>query len=201
MAPSASLIPSPSRRRLALLTIAAAIAVALTVLAALLAASTASSFAAGVAAHAPFAPAEADGMIPAESPLTVDDERHPAMTGLDDELRGALRSAQTAAADDGIVFDVTSGWRSADYQRWLLGDAIRTYGTEAIARQYVASPEGSSHVTGDAVDIGSLDAQLWIIEHGREWGLCQTYANERWHFEKATDAGGECPEPMADARG
>ncbi|WP_225310162.1 M15 family metallopeptidase [Microbacterium testaceum] len=184
-----------------MLAVAAAFALVLTVVAVLLAMNTASSFSAGLSARTPFSPTEADGMIPAESALSVDDDVHPAMTGLDDELREALRSAQAAAAVDGIVFDITSGWRSADYQRWLLGDAIRTYGTEAIARQYVASPEGSSHVTGHAVDIGSLDAQLWIIEHGRMWGLCQTYANERWHFEKATDAGGECPEPMADARG
>lgn len=192
---------SPSRRRLPLLAIAGALALVLTVVAALLAAGIASSFTAGMTAHAPFVPTEADGMIPEESPLTINDDRHAAMTGLDGDLREALRSAQAAAALDGVVFDITSGWRSADYQRWLLGDAIRTYGTEAIARQYVASPEASSHVTGHAVDIGSLEAQLWIIEHGSAWGLCQTYANERWHIEKAAEAGEECPEPKADARG
>ncbi|GEB44857.1 hypothetical protein MTE01_08020 [Microbacterium testaceum] len=201
MASSASRTRSPSRGRIAFVAVAVGLAVVLTAVAAVLAMSTASSLSAGLSAHAPFSPTEAEGMIPAEAALTVDDDQHPAMTGLDGELRDALRSAQRAAEVDGIVFDVTSGWRSADYQRWLLGDAIRTYGSEAIARQYVASPGGSSHVTGHAVDIGSLDAQLWIIDHGREWGLCQTYANERWHFEKATDAGGECPAPMADARG
>ncbi|SDO69325.1 D-alanyl-D-alanine carboxypeptidase [Microbacterium testaceum StLB037] len=201
MASPASRIDSPSRRRLAVLAIGAVLAVVLTVVAVVLAMTTAASFTAGMTAHAPFSPTEADGMIPAEAPLTVSDDRHPAMTGLDGDLREALRSAQAAAAPEGVVFDVTSGWRSEEYQRWLLGDAIRTYGSEALAREYVASPEDSSHVTGRAVDIGSLDAQLWIIEHGREWGLCQTYANERWHFEKATDAGGECPEPKPDARG
>jgi len=198
MASSASRIDPPLRRRLAVLAIAAGLAVVLTVVAVLLAMTTASSFTAGVTARGPFSPTEADGMIRAEAPLTVDDDRHPAMTELDGGLREALRSAQAAATLDGVVFDVTSGWRSADYQRWLLGDAIRTYGSEALARQYVASPEDSSHVTGRAVDIGSLDAQLWIIEHGREWGLCQTYANERWHIEKATDAGGRVP--RAEAR-
>lgn len=201
MTSPASRIESPSRRRVVFLAVAAGLAVVLTGAAMLLVMGTASSFTAGMTAHAPYAPTEADGMIPADAPLTVDDDRHPAMTGLDGELRDALRAAQAAATVDGIVFDVTSGWRSADYQRWLLGDAIRTYGSEAVARQYVASPEGSSHVTGHAVDIGSLAAQLWIIDHGREWGLCQTYANERWHIEKATDAGGTCPEPKADARG
>lgn len=167
----------------------------------LLSSTTASSFTARVLAGVAFTPTEDDGMIDAAAPLTVDNDTHPAMVRLDPALRDALRSAQEAAAGEGITFDVTSGWRSADYQRWLLDDAIRTYGSEEVARQYVATPEDSSHVTGHGVDIGSLDAQLWLMEHGRQWGLCQTYANERWHFEKATDAGGECPLPHSDARG
>ena len=68
-----------------------------------------------------------------------------------------------------------------------------------IARQFVATPERSSHVTGDAVDVVPIDAQFWIIEHGSRYGICQTYANERWHFELATEPGGVCPEMKADA--
>ena len=198
----ASTRTSPTRRRgLALLTVGGGLAVVLILVAVLLASATASSFTANVVAGLAFSPTEADGMIAEASPLPVEDDTHPAMTGLDPALRDALRAAQDAAAEDGIVFDVTSGWRSVAYQRWLLDDATRTYGSEEVAREYVASPERSSHVTGHAVDIGSLDAQLWLMEHGRQWGLCQTYANERWHFERATDAGGECPTPHEDARG
>lgn len=167
----------------------------------LLASATASSFTARVLAAVAYAPTEADGMIDAAEPLTVENDTHPAMARLDADLRDALRAAQVVAATEGIVFDITSGWRSTDYQRWLLDDAIRVYGSEEVAREYVATPEDSSHVTGHAVDIGSLDAQLWLGEHGRAWGLCQTYANERWHFERATDAGGECPVAHVDARG
>lgn len=201
MASPLSLSNRSRRRRLTLLASAGVSVVVLTVAISLLTSSTASTFTARVVAGVPFSPGEADGMIPAAAPLTVENDTHPAMARLDPDLLDALRAAQAAAASDGIVFDVTSGWRSAAYQRWLLDDAIRTSGSEETARAYVATPEQSSHVTGRAVDIGSLDAQLWIIENGRDWGLCQTYANERWHFEKATGAGGECPEPHRDARG
>lgn len=167
----------------------------------LLSSVTASTFVAGVVAAGPFSPTEADGMIPDAEPLTLGDDDHPALARLDSDLLAALRAAEEAAGADGVSFDVTSGWRSVDYQRWLMKEAIRTYGSEELAREYVATPEQSSHVTGHAVDIGSLDAQLWIMEHGRAWGLCQTYANERWHIERATTDGGECPPPFADARG
>lgn len=199
---SRSTLPLPTvRGRLALLAVAGVLVLLLIAVLTLLASTTASSFTARVVAGVAFSPTSADGMIDAAAPLTVDDDAHPAMTKLDPALRDALRAAQEKASADGIVFDVTSGWRSVEYQRWLLADAIRTYGSEDVARQYVAAPADSGHVTGHAVDIGSLDAQLWLGEHGPEWGLCQTYANERWHFEKATDAGGECPLPHADARG
>ena len=65
------------------------------------------------------------------------------------------------------------------------------YGSEEVARQFVATPDRSSHVTAMRVDIAPVDAQFWLIEHGAHYGICQTYANERWHFELATEPG-EC---------
>lgn len=194
--------PAPGHRRLVLaLAAAGGVALLLTAAVALVVTSAFSSFATAVRPAGLIVPTESDGLIPSDAPVTVDDESHPAMTNLDPDLRDALRAAQAAAEADGIRFDITSGWRSVDLQRWLLADAVRTYGSEEVARQYVATPEMSSHVTGRAVDIGTLDAQLWIIEHGSAWGLCQTYANERWHFERATDPGGTCPDQKLDARG
>jgi hypothetical protein len=189
------------RRRIALLAGCGLIIVVLTAVLFLAASTTMSGFTSRIVAGAAASPTVADGVVDADAPLTVDDDDHPAMTRLDPALRDALRAAQAAASADGITFDITSGWRSDGYQRWLLADAVRTYGSRELAEQYVAAPEVSSHVTGHAVDIGPLDAQLWLADHGREWGLCQTYANERWHFERATDAGGECPTPHLDARG
>jgi hypothetical protein len=63
----------------------------------------------------------------------------------------------------------------------------------------VASPDTSAHVRGQAVDIGPSDAKAWLSEHGAEYGLCQIYRNEPWHYElrpEAVHAG--CPPMYAD---
>lgn len=152
-----------------------------------------------IAPFGPYSPTAEDGLIAEGSVVTLDDVQVPAIDRLNPALRDAFRRAEADAAADGIAFQVTSGWRDADYQRWLFDDAIEQYGSAEVARQFVATPERSSHVTGDAVDIGPLDAQLWLMEHGSNYGLCQTYANERWHYELATEPGGVCPEMRADA--
>src|SRR5687767_4322115 len=77
---------------------------------------------------------------------------------LDPALVGSLRRAATDAAYDGVEFYVKSGWRSPQYQPRLLDEAITKYGSEAEAARWVATPETSPHVSGDAVDIGPLDA-------------------------------------------
>jgi D-alanyl-D-alanine carboxypeptidase len=118
---------------------------------------------------------------------------------LDPALVGALRQAATDAAYDGVELYVKSGWRSPEYQQQLLNEAILKYGSEAEAARWVATPETSPHVSGDAVDIGPSDATAWLSEHGAEYGLCQIYSNEPWHFElrpEAIDHG--CPPMYAD---
>ncbi|MET0296609.1 MAG: M15 family metallopeptidase [Microbacterium sp.] len=144
-------------------------------------------------------PTADDGLIAEGATASLADDGVTAIARLDPALRDAMRRAEADAALEGIRFDVTSGWRSDAYQRWLLDEAVELYASEEIARQYVAAPDRSSHVTGRAVDIASLDAQLWLIEHGAAYGLCQTYANERWHFELATAPGGVCPDMKTDA--
>ena len=113
---------------------------------------------------------------------------------LDPALLDALRQAETDAADDGIEMYVESGWRSPEHQAQLLREAVSKYGSEEEAARWVASPETSPHVSGDAVDIGPAAATTWLSEHGAEYGLCQIYGNEPWHFElraEAVDQG--CP--------
>jgi zinc D-Ala-D-Ala carboxypeptidase len=142
-------------------------------------------------------PGEADGAVP--DGLTVFDDEYPAVANLDPALLGALRQAATDAAGDGVELFVNSGWRSLEYQEQLLEEAISKYGSEQEAARWVASPTTSAHVSGDAVDIGPSDAAAWLSEHGAEYGLCQTYGNEPWHYElspEATDHG--CPRMYAD---
>jgi zinc D-Ala-D-Ala carboxypeptidase len=141
---------------------------------------------------------EADGAVP--DGTTVFDDEIPGVAKLNSDLIGALRPAATDAANDGVEFVVDSGWRSAEYQERLLREAISKYGSEAEATRWVATPNTSAHVKGDAVDIGPSGAAAWLSEHGAEYGLCQIYGNEPWHYElrpEAIDHG--CPLMYADA--
>jgi D-alanyl-D-alanine carboxypeptidase len=140
---------------------------------------------------------EADGAVP--DGATVFDDEIPGVANLDPDLLGALRQAATDAADDGVEFFVDSGWRSPEYQNQLLREAVSEYGSEEEAARWVATAETSAHVSGDAVDIGPFDATAWLSEHGAEYGLCQIYSNEPWHYERrpeAIDHG--CPPMYAD---
>jgi hypothetical protein len=140
---------------------------------------------------------EADGAVP--DGTTVFDDEIPAVANLDPALLGALRRAATDAADDGVEFQVNSGWRSPEYQEQLLRKAVSKYGSENEAARWVATPNTSAHVSGDAVDIGQFDATAWLFKHGAEYGLCQIYSSEPWHYElrpEAIDHG--CPPMYAD---
>jgi zinc D-Ala-D-Ala carboxypeptidase len=148
-----------------------------------------------------FAPGADDGLIMGGHTASIDDIETPAIARLEPALRDALAQATASAAAEGIALRITSGWRSRAYQEWLFADAVDTYGSAETAAQFVAAPERSRHVSGSAVDIGPVDAQLWLIAHGAQWGLCQIYANERWHFERAAVAGGTCPALRTDASG
>jgi D-alanyl-D-alanine carboxypeptidase len=140
---------------------------------------------------------EADGAL--ADGVTVFDDQYPGVANLDPDLLQALREAATDAADDGVEFFVDSGWRSPEYQDRLLREAVFEYGSEEEAARWVATADTSAHVSGDAVDIGRVDATAWLSEHGAEYGLCQIYLNEPWHYElrpQATERG--CPRMYAD---
>jgi D-alanyl-D-alanine carboxypeptidase len=140
---------------------------------------------------------EADGVVP--DGTTVFDDETAAVAKLDPDLLGALRRAATDAAADGVEFFVDSGWRSPEYQDQLLREAISEYGSEEEAARWVATADTSPHVSGDAVDIGHSDATAWLSEHGAEYGLCQIYGNEPWHYELRPEAIGHgCPSMYAD---
>jgi D-alanyl-D-alanine carboxypeptidase len=143
------------------------------------------------------APGAPDLAVPGGA--TAFDDDFPAVANLDPALLGALRRAATDAAGDGVEFFVNSGWRSPEYQERLLREAVSEYGSEEQAARWVATPDTSPHVSGDAVDIGPSDATAWLSEHGAEYGLCQIYGNEPWHYElrpEAIDRG--CPPMYAD---
>ena len=130
---------------------------------------------------------------------TVFDDAVPGVAKLDADLLGALRHAAADAADDGVEFHVDSGWRSAEYQERLLDEAIAKYGSAREAARWVATPDTSAHVSGDAVDIGPADAATWLSEHGAAYGLCRIYGNEPWHYELRPEAADQgCPPTYPD---
>ena len=140
---------------------------------------------------------EADGAVP--DGTTVFDDGIPGVANLDPALLGALRQAATVAADAGVEFFVDSGWRSSEYQEQLLREAVSKYGSEAEAARWVATPDTSAHVKGDAVDIGPSGAAAWLSERGAAYGLCQIYGNEPWHYELRPEASAHgCPPMYAD---
>ena len=140
---------------------------------------------------------EAGGAVP--DGTTVFDDELPGVANLDRALLGALRDAAGDAADEGVEFVVDSGWRSPEYQEQLLQDAVSKYGSQAEAARWVATPKTSAHVSGDAVDIGPVDAAAWLSQHGAQHGLCPIYGNEPWHYELRPEAVGHgCPPLYAD---
>lgn len=140
---------------------------------------------------------EADGVVP--DGATVFDDEFPAVANLDPELLQAVRRAATDGAAAGVRFQVNSGWRAPAYQDQLLREAVDDYGSQAEAARWVATADTSSHVSGDAIDIGGPDATLWLSEHGARYGLCQIYGNEPWHYELRPGAGEHgCPTMFSD---
>ena len=140
---------------------------------------------------------EAGGAVPDDT--TVFDDGIPGVANLDADLLGALRRAASDAAYDGVEPVVDSGWRAPAYQERLLREAISKYGSEEEAARWVATPNTSAHVSGDAVDIGPPAAAAWLSAHGAAYGLCQIYGNEPWHYElrpEAADHG--CPPTYPD---
>lgn len=139
------------------------------------------------------------GYIAEGQGLSVFDEEAPAVTRLNPELLDALRRAATDASDEGVQFDVNSGWRSPEYQSFLLSAAVDDYGSEQEAARWVATAQTSAHVSGDAVDIGPLTSTDWLAQHGAQFGLCQIYGNESWHYELRPDAVATgCPPAYSD---
>lgn len=137
-----------------------------------------------------------DGAVP-DGTSVFDDVA--AIAQLDPGLLDAVREAADDAASVGVRFEVHSGWRSAEYQARLLEEAVAKYGSAEEAARWVATPDTSSHVTGDAIDVGPPEAATWLARNGDEFGLCQIYANEPWHFELRPGAATTgCPAPYKD---
>ncbi len=141
------------------------------------------------------------GYLPDGQTLSPFDPANPVIAWLEPALLTAIQQAARTAKDDGIDVQITSGWRTKGFQQRLFDDGVRTYGSVEAAQQFVASPDTSRHVAGKAVDVGPVEADNWLIRNGSQFGLCQIFANEIWHFELAADEDGKCPPLRPNAAG
>jgi D-alanyl-D-alanine carboxypeptidase len=138
-----------------------------------------------------------DGVLP--DGVSVFDDDYPGVANLAHALLQTLRQAATDAKTEGVAFYVTSGWRSPAYQNQLLREAVVEYGSQEEAERWVATADTSAHVSGNAVDLGGVDATAWLSNYGAGYGLCQIYENEPWHFELRPGAIEQgCPPMYAD---
>lgn len=155
----------------------------------------------GALAVGPGATDSWSGYLPDDTTITPFDTSSQLIARLNPALLTAIQDAARSARTQGIDITITSGWRSKGFQQRLFDDAVRRYGSLEMAQQFVASPEVSKHVLGEAVDIAGDGASDWLIRNGPQFGLCQIYANENWHFELAADGEGRCPPLRPNAAG
>jgi D-alanyl-D-alanine carboxypeptidase len=139
----------------------------------------------------------ADGVLP--DGTTAFDDEYAGVANVRPDVLAALRAASVAASRGGVELFVNSGWRSRAYQAELLSEAVAEYGSAQEAARWVATPDTSPHVAGEAVDIGHDKADGWLSAHGAQFGLCQIYRNEPWHFELRPAAVSHgCPRMYSD---
>ncbi|GAA3967534.1 hypothetical protein GCM10022231_30690 [Gordonia caeni] len=123
----------------------------------------------------------------------------PGTSGLKTELAVAYTVAARDARAAGVPLRINSGKRSRAEQAALWREGVATYGSPAAARRWVLPPSESTHVTGEAVDVGPRAGAAWLQRNGHRYGLCRTFDNEWWHFELSTFPGTACPPRVPDA--
>ncbi|WP_338040085.1 M15 family metallopeptidase [Nocardia huaxiensis] len=132
------------------------------------------------------------GVIPAATAIADTD-------GLDPALAAAYSSAAAAAQAEGVSMYINSGYRSPGEQQVLWEQGLATYGSPDETRKWVLPPEESTHVSGKAIDVGPRSGAQWLEDNGYRWGLCRTFDNEWWHFERVGAPGAACPARVPDA--
>lgn len=114
--------------------------------------------------------------------------------GLHPEKAVRLAAFLKAAESEGHDIRVLSGARSRERQAKLWDDAVKKYGSPNAARMFVAPPGGSTHESGEAVDLQYGDrapglggkrtpAVEWAHANARRFGLSFPLGHEDWHIE------------------
>lgn len=123
----------------------------------------------------------------------------PGTAGLQPDLALAYTLAAREAHAVGVRLSITSGKRTRAEQAALWREGLATYGSRGAARRWVLPPNESTHVRGQAIDVGPRGGAAWLQRNGGRYGLCRPFDNEWWHFEMLTVPGAPCPPRIADA--
>ena len=107
----------------------------------------------------------------------------------------ALRVMAQAAKKDGVTLDVSSTYRSYQYQNDLFNYWVSVDGLEEAERES-ARPGTSQHQLGVAIDFGSIsdaydktDSGQWMYKHASEYGWSLSFPKG---YEKVTGFKWEC---------
>lgn len=109
-----------------------------------------------------------------------------------------------AAAADEIVLDLSSTYRSYEYQEWLFQYWVDQLGLEE-AERVSARPGSSQHQLGTTVDFGSIEPEYagepggrWLADHAWRYGFSLSYPEgnegltgysfEPWHYRWISQA-------------
>ena len=153
-----------------------------------------------------------DGITYADGVLIVNKEI-PLPADYNPEIQPEVIDAYTAlfedGAEQGLNFELVSGFRSYDYQAGLYNNYVAQDGKEAADR-YSAEPGHSEHQTGLAIDVGSYDSAVllqtsfeytpefqWLKDVAHEYGFIIRYMKgkeditgymyEPWHLRYVGD--------------
>ena len=118
---------------------------------------------------------------------------------LEKEAADAYQKMCLDAIKEGLNISITSAYRSYNEQKQLYNDYLKLYGKNYV-HKYVAVAGQSEHQTGLAIDLKSLDCEifkyskeyLWIIENAHKYGFIirykegqekiTGYSAEEWHI-------------------
>ncbi len=118
---------------------------------------------------------------------------------LNQEAYTAFQEMQAAAAEEGLILQINSAYRSVTEQQSIMAAQCTQYG-QSYCESHVAQPGFSEHHTGLAIDIktphnGTFAYSkefTWLKEHAQEFGFIWRYqkdlekytrfSEESWHY-------------------
>ena len=114
---------------------------------------------------------------------------------LEEETANAYEQMCLGSINEGLNISITSAYRSYDEQKELYNTYLKLYGKSYVDK-YVALPGHSEHQTGLAIDLESLECDifrnskeyLWVKENAYKYGFIIRYQKGK---EKITGYGAE----------